>query len=286
MNTLFLHNPTAGASHPTADDLMKAAEKAGLSPAYQSVKSESYKAALREHWDLIIVAGGDGTVGKVVRGLADRRTPITILPIGTANNVARSLGIEGEAEQLLSRIPTAKVRFLDIGLAKGPWGKRTFLEAVGCGPIAEAISQSGQKPPKPIRVDLGREALQKFLREAEAEPFEIEVDGEKFAGEFLLIEILNTNFSGPALPLAFAATADDQLLDIIFLFANDRRKMMAWLENNPEETPPPVTTLRGQKVKFDWHSPYLRIDDRVYLPPKKSSIVEVRLEKERLLVLS
>src|SRR5215212_8099505 len=146
MKTLLLHNPTAGASHPTADNLMKAAEKAELSPRYQSIKSESYKVALREHWDMVIVAGGDGTVGKVVRGLADRRIPIAILPIGTANNVARSLGIEGEPEQLLSRFPTAKVRFLDVGLAKGPWGKRVFLEAVGCGPIAEAISQSGQKP--------------------------------------------------------------------------------------------------------------------------------------------
>jgi hypothetical protein len=39
----------------------------------------------------------------------------------------------------------------------------------------------------------------------------------KFAGEFLLLEVLNLNFSGPALPLAFAATPDDQLLDVIFM---------------------------------------------------------------------
>ena len=113
---------------------------------------------------------------------------------------------------------------MDVGLARGPWGERNFLEAVGCGSIAEAIAHSGPKPPKPIRIEVGREALKDFLREAEAEPFEVDVDGEKFAGEFLLIEALNINLSGPALPLAFSATPDDQLLDIIFVFARDRRK--------------------------------------------------------------
>ena len=53
---------------------------------------------------------------------------------------------------------------------------------------------------------MGREALRDFLRVAEAEPFEVDVDGEKFVGEFLLIEALNINLSGPALPLAFSAT--------------------------------------------------------------------------------
>jgi diacylglycerol kinase (ATP) len=236
-----------------------------------------------------LVAGGDGTVAKVARCLIDRniahRIPITVLPVGTANNIARSLGIEGEMGGLLSGLSNAKTRYLDVGLARGPWGERNFLEAVGCGSIAEAIAHSGPKPPKPIRIEMGREALRDFLREAEAEPFEVDVDGEKFAGEFLLIEALNISLSGPALPLAFSATPDDQLLDIIFLFARDRRTMMKWLDGNPEEKPPPATVLRGRKIRFMWDSAFLRIDDRVYLPPKKPSIVDVELEKERLMIL-
>ena len=289
MNTLLLHNPAAGASHPTPDDLMTAARKAGLSTTYQSIKNEDFKATLAGNWDVVLVAGGDGTVAKVARCLVDRdiahRIPIAILPVGTANNIARSLGIEGEVGGLLSGLSNAKTRYLDVGLARGPWGERNFLEAVGCGSIAEAIAHSGPKPPKPIRIEMGREALRDFLRAAEAEPFEVDVDGEKFAGEFLLIEALNISLSGPALPLAFSATPDDQLLDIIFLFARDRRTMMKWLDRNPEEKPPPATVLRGRKIQFMWDSAFLRIDDRVYLPPKKPSIVEVELEKERLMIL-
>lgn len=289
MKTLLLHNPTAGASHPTPDDLLEAVRKAGLAATYQSIKDKDFKDALGGSWDLVLVAGGDGTVAKVARCLVDRdiahRIPIAILPVGTANNIARSLGIEGELGDLLTGLSKATSRYLDVGLAIGPWGKRNFLEAVGCGSIAEAIAHSGPKPPKPIRIEMGREDLRDFFREAEAEPFEVDVDGEKFAGEFLLIEALNINLSGPSLPLAFSATPDDQLLDIIFVFARDRLKMMKWLEGSPEETPPPATVLRGRRIQFVWRNAFLRIDDRVYMPPKKPSTVEVMLEKERLTIL-
>ena len=158
--------------------------------------------------------------------------------------------------------------------------------AVGLGPIAEAISHSGPKPPKAIRISSGREALQEFVKEAEAdERLEISVDGEVLAGEFLLVEILNLNFTGPALPLAFSAVPDDQLLDVAFLFERDRAKMLAWLDAHPEHMPPPITVRRGQKVRLDWEYGYLRIDSEVYLPPKKPSPVKVTLQKKSLKVL-
>ena len=63
--------------------------KLGLMVRYQSTKDQSYKSALRERWDLIVVAGGDGTVAKVARRLRYRKAPIIVLPVGTANNIAR-----------------------------------------------------------------------------------------------------------------------------------------------------------------------------------------------------
>jgi diacylglycerol kinase (ATP) len=186
---------------------------------------------------------------------------------------------------LLSQLPFSPIKSLDVGLAKGPWGKRIFLEAVGLGPVAEAISQSGLKPPMPIRLDSGREALQEFVKDAEAEQLEISVDEEVLAGEFLFVEILNLSFSGPALPLAFCAAPDDQLLDVVFLFEGERSKMLAWLEGHPEYIPPPVAVRKGHKVRLNWKHGYLRIDSEVYLPPKKLSPVEITLENQSLRVV-
>jgi len=257
---------------------------AGFSPHYQSAKHENYREALSEHWDLVVVAGGDGTVARVARALLDRTIPIAILPIGTANNIARALGLTDDFETLIAGLPTAQTRRLDVGIAQGPWGKRRFLEAVGFGAIAEAISHSGPKPPKPLRIDSGREELQKFVQEAEAGRFEFSVDGERYAGDFLLLEILNLRLTGPALPMLFSAEPDDGLLEIVFLMENERAQMSAWLKN-PEDAPSPVTMRKGRKINVEWKHSYARIDSRVYLPPKGTNPVKIKLENDGLRVL-
>ena len=229
--------------------------------------------------------GGDGTVTKVARELKNRKTPLAILPSGTANNIASSLGVSGKPKEILGALHKAQTRLLDIGVAKGPWGKRYFLEAVGNGPIAEAISQSGPRPPKPIRVEVGRDQLRSVVHDAEAAHFEIGVDGQAFVGEFLFIEILNLSLTGPALPLAFSAAPDDQTLDVVFLYAKERSAMEAWLTQHPEGTPPPLTVIRGRKINFEWQQGHLRIDGRVYLPPKKPASIQIRLSKNSLKVL-
>jgi diacylglycerol kinase (ATP) len=127
---MLLHNPTAGAGHPSLEELLGTIHRTtGITPSHFSTKNSDWKDVLSTRWDLVIVAGGDGTVGKSVRWLKHRETPIAILPLGTANNIARSLGIVGDLESLLSRFATAPVRSLDVGRAIGPWGKRMFLEA-------------------------------------------------------------------------------------------------------------------------------------------------------------
>ena len=239
VRTLLLHNPTAGASLPSADELLRQLKSAGFRPKYRSIKDD-YKRTLRKGWDLVIVAGGDGTVARVARRLRKRNIPLAILPLGTANNIARSLGISGDLEQTIPNLHSARPKRLDIGVARGPWGKRRFFEAVGFGALAKAIAHSGPKPPNPIRIDIGREELQDFVEKARAERFEIDIDGEIFAGEFLLVEIMNLGRTGPALPVSFTAEHDDALLDIVFVFKNDKAPILAWL-NDPEKAPPPVT---------------------------------------------
>ena len=283
MRTLLLHNPTAGAAHPNAEELVRQLKAAGFRPKYQSSKDD-YRQTLRKRWDLVIVAGGDGTVARVARRLRKRKIHLAILPLGTANNIARALGLNGDIEALISHLRTAKPKRLDIGVARGPWGKRRFLEAVGFGTIAKAIAHSGPKPPKALRIDMGREDLQKYFEEAKAERFEIDVDGEVFAGEFLLVEIMNLGRTGPALPISLTAAHDDGLLDVVFVFKNDRAPMLAWL-NNPEEVPPPVTVRKGRCVRLKWEHSHARIDDRVYLPPELASPIKITLDEDGVTVL-
>src|SRR5690242_6478542 len=95
---------------------------AGHEVLYQSSK-EDYAAALKAPADLIAVAGGDGTVRKVATRLIGRRLPLTILPCGTANNIAKSLGIQQSPTRLIAGWPSATHKAIDVGSLRGPKGE-------------------------------------------------------------------------------------------------------------------------------------------------------------------
>jgi diacylglycerol kinase (ATP) len=258
---------------------------AGLSPQYQSSKS-GFKKALRKKWDLVVVAGGDGTVTKAARALDGDEKLLAILPIGTANNIARALGLNGEIAPLISTLRDTTPTRLDVGLAHGPWGKRRFPESVGFGTIAKAIAHSDgrPKPPMDLRICWGREDLQQYLEEATPKRFEVAVESEVFAGDFLLVEIMNLGHTGPALQISATAAHDDGLFDVVFVFESDRKSMLTWLEA-PERQPCPVTVRKGRKVRLKWEEGYARIDDQVYCAPKKTGPVKVTFDDYGLRVL-
>src|SRR2546423_14870138 len=100
----LLHNPKAGNESHDKKKLREAIESAGFECRYLSTKKNGWK-DFDEQVDFIVVAGGDGTVSKVAEELLKRNgkkiIPIAILPLGTANNIAKSLHISGETEKII-----------------------------------------------------------------------------------------------------------------------------------------------------------------------------------------
>lgn len=103
MRARIIYNPSSGREQLTKHlvDILKIFEQAGYetstfetTPAYLSASNEAKRAALAG-FDLIVAAGGDGTVSEVINGIAglDRRPTLGIIPAGTTNDYARSLQI-------------------------------------------------------------------------------------------------------------------------------------------------------------------------------------------------
>jgi diacylglycerol kinase (ATP) len=265
---------------------LSALRLAGLSTFYCSVKDDDFAAALHRTVELVVVAGGDGTVAKVIAQLPDRAIPVVILPLGTANNIAHSLGIAGAplemVEELLER---GNTRSLNIGRAQGPWGHRRFVEAAGLGALAQAI----QKPRdgKSIggdRLQMGRRRLQELLYRHEVLNVEVVVDGKTLAGDVLAVEILNVPYTGPALPLAPHADPGDGIFDIVCISGRRRRDMTSWLDA-PHQSPPPVASERGRKVVITGDIPYQRVDDAVFDPGHERATIIIELEYEAAKIL-
>ena len=110
MRITLVHNPKAGRGKLAKKDLMAALAKAGHQAIYQSTRKSDYKKALKKSVDVVLAAGGDGTVGKVGRELIDSGIPLGVLPLGTANNLARSLVFTASPEEIVAGLAGSRHR--------------------------------------------------------------------------------------------------------------------------------------------------------------------------------
>src|SRR5256886_13726188 len=110
MRITLIHNPKAGDAKHGKRQLMAALAKAGHHATYQSTKEPGLKKALKKPTDLVLAAGGDGTTAKVASRLVDSGIPLSVLPLGTANNLARALGFVASPEAIRSEEHTAELQ--------------------------------------------------------------------------------------------------------------------------------------------------------------------------------
>ena len=262
MFATLCHNPDAGAGAHPKDELLETLKRANIVVRYCSMDSDDFPKLLREPADLIIAAGGDGTVAKVAKYMPDRNMPLAILPLGSANNIARSFKIAGSTLELAKGWDLDRWAAFDIGLVTGSWGQRRFVEAVGLGPIPDMIEKKSGEP-KTDKVANGRAAVQEELAEAEPIDLELIVDGEALGGDdFLGVEILSVPYTGPRLPLLEPGTKPDGMLGIAFVRRAERAATLAWLKS-PRSGRAPFSRVFGHKVEITWTDARLRVDDGV-----------------------
>ena len=282
MKALLIRHKKAGDGSVRRKALVEAIEAAGWTVASLPRKKADAEAIAGAKPDLVAVAGGDGTVAAIVRMLPDRSVPLAIIPAGTANNIARSLGMCGDPVASIAGWDFERRRRLDVGDVHGPWGCRRFVEGVGFGAFADslrAVDACKDEPGCPT----GREALRSALREAAPLPLGIEIDGAPLADEVILLEVMNIAMTGPRLPLAPDARPGDGMLHISWLAAARREAMIRWL--GKEKGAPPIEQRSGREMRLAGGGAAMRIDDRA-CRLKPGTEVIVRLEGQPVQVLA
>src|SRR5262245_41939530 len=191
----LLYSKNAGDGVPL-DHIRDAIEHHGHELVRVVEKSTGLERLLDVVPDLVIVAGGDGTTALAARMLARRGIPLAILPFGTANNIAKSVGTAASIDEVIAGWQTARRLPLALGVADGVWGRRQFVEAVGGGLIAAAIAEmqtrsDGDDIPASERVAGAVRAVSAVLSRLEPGEWTIDADGVRTTGEFLLVEVLN-----------------------------------------------------------------------------------------------
>jgi diacylglycerol kinase (ATP) len=219
---------------------------------HKSVARKDARAAAKAGYRLVIAAGGDGTVEAVARGLIGTDAALGIIPLGTYNNVATSLGIPTDPIEACGLIATEPIRRIDVGEvdAVGRKRPRVFLEAAAVG-LAGALMPVGQHVEKGRWEAAGRVLPAALLMSPTELTLRIDGGDEPRQVHSLLLEVANSPRIGAGLIAAPAARMDDGQLDIAIYAETTQAELAARfvaLKAGLAPEGPKIQRLRGQEL--------------------------------------
>ncbi|CAN5788319.1 diacylglycerol kinase family lipid kinase [soil metagenome] len=274
MRVTLVHNPGAGDERHSAKRIMRELEEAGYDARLESIKKQDLGEALEDPGDLVVVAGGDGSIKKVAIAMAGRGVPLAILPIGTANNIAKSLGALGSIRELIEGWRRAERRRLAVGTVTTRWGAMRFVESVGVGVFTELVTRGDTEVNESSTgltghaIDRALLLLQRIVAERVPRLRQLEIDGSDFSGEYLLVEVMNMPLVGPNIPLAPGADYGDEQLEVVTVGEHEREVLAEYVQARLSggAAPPKLTGRRGTRVKFRASPAELHVDDAAWRP--------------------
>jgi diacylglycerol kinase (ATP) len=296
MQVTLIHNPQAGdRNQPSGDVLAGLIRQAGYEVNYQSSQADNWQAALDQPSDLVVAAGGDGTIGKVAKCLIRQRLPMAILPLGTANNIAKTLGLKDvPLEQLIETWATGRRIALDGAIATGAWGSTYLIESLGLGlfvntmAVAKDSNTLHRLDNANDKLTMALKMLHQQLAQCPAQSLTVVLDGQDISGNYLLLEAMNIRYVGPNLYLAPDAVLDDGLLNVVVLRDGEQAQMADYLADclAGQLYPAPVTLYRGKHLQIQGEGFDLHLDDQLLssrqATPHPDAAVEVKVDPHAL----
>ncbi len=223
----------------------------------------------------LIACGGDGTVHQVLQAAARSGSTLGIIPAGTGNDIARSLGIPLKdpaqwAARLADLMRTQRTRAVDASLIVRGDRQEWSLGVVSAG-FDSAVNERADRMTRLSGTARYLTALLAELREFRTYEYDVTLDGRPMAGTALLIAVGNGSQYGGGMRICPAADMWDGLLDITWVDVAPRRTVLRVLPrifSGRHVEHPLVRTYRAREITIDARGPVIYADgDRVGSPP-------------------
>lgn len=263
MRVSLLHNSHSGSKDHTADEVAHTIRSRGHEVVGVAHSLDELVTGLkRDETELIAIAGGDGTVSRTACALAGSHIPLAILPHGTANNTARSLGVTGSVPQIIDDWQRSRAVPFDLLDASADGHTTRLAEAIGWGVFPRVIAEAKRReehasrsktagPDDAVRsLDDERALFREVVERARPQPYEVEIDGVNYSGDYLLVEISNVRFIGPQLLLAPESSTKDGLVEVTLWGSAEREHLLRSL-------------AADESTRHSAQGPAARVGDRV-----------------------
>jgi diacylglycerol kinase (ATP) len=218
----LIYNPTSGREEmkKRLPEILQRLERGGIETSTHATIGEGDATlaaadAIARGFDIIIAAGGDGTLNEVINGMAEKeyRPPLGIIPLGTTNDFARALNIPRGWDAAVDVILQQHALIIDVGKVN----HRYFINIAGGGSMTELTYEV----PSKLKTMIGQLAyymkgIEKLPRLRPIELF-IRTDEADYHEEVMLFLISNSNSVGGFERLAPNASMNDGLFDVLIL---------------------------------------------------------------------
>lgn len=278
---LVILNPMAGNSHQrraVAQGIAEWRSRHGWHVQLRETRraGDATEIAQTEHgqYDLVVAAGGDGTVNEVMNGLVETDTALAALPIGTGNVWVRELQQSVNPLTAARQLVDGRVQRIDVGKAND----RYFLLMAGIG-LDAAITQNVRSGDKKR---LGRLAYiiksVPVLWKLRGTRTRISLDGTPLKGDALFVLISNSRLYGGVVEIAYRAKMNDGLLDVCVMTGDNALsapKLLAGIVLRGYGVIPGLQYLQAKTIEIACSKPLpVQVDgDTIGATPMTFSIV-------------
>ncbi|HEV7332619.1 MAG TPA: diacylglycerol kinase family protein [Flavisolibacter sp.] len=284
----LVHNPKAGDEEHDKEELIELIESAGFECRYSSTKKEGWK-NLEDDIDIIAIAGGDGTVRKVAklvlgREVMDHSIQLGVLPLGTANNIGKTLYKDFSAKKLIACWQKEKIKKVDIGRISNLKETDFFLEGFGYGIFPYLMLEMKKQEEKYNSPEEEMQGALKKMREIvqtyQPHSCKLEIDGTDHSGKFLLAEVMNIQSIGPNIVLSPLADPGDGEMEVVLVPEAHKEKFAAYIEHRLSggEEAFHFHTLKGKNINITWEGTHVHVDDEL-LKIEKEKPVEIQVKE-------
>jgi diacylglycerol kinase (ATP) len=224
--TLLLTNPGSRSGDRDFESLAERLRENGQIKLVRPERPEELPRAIREHAgkvDRIVLGGGDGTVNLALDALIEAGLPVGLLPLGTANDLARSLEIPDDIDEAINIILRGHLRQIDVARANDV----SFVNAIGIGLGPQMTREMDGDTKSRFGVLAYLIGIARAFRRQRDFAARVETDRGRHEGHYIQITVANGIHYGGGMTVAEDARLDDGQLDVLLVRRQSRWSLLA-----------------------------------------------------------